>query len=127
MCCCTRPSIGLEAIEQMALTGDDPDRDHRLALAVSGSNFAGLALPYVGRKIQGPEQRSHCGVRAGRPAPASPRADSPTTSATYRPPHPAGQDAYPGKATASCRRAFHAAAAATRHGSAGLAVMDFWG
>jgi tryptophan synthase beta chain len=43
--------IGLEAIEQMALAGDEPDVI--IACAGGGSNFAGLALPYVGRKLKG--------------------------------------------------------------------------
>jgi tryptophan synthase beta chain len=43
--------IGLEAIEQMALADDDPDVV--IACAGGGSNFAGLAMPYVGRKIKG--------------------------------------------------------------------------
>ena len=43
--------IGLEAIEQMALAGDEPDVV--IACAGGGSNFAGLAMPYVGRKIKG--------------------------------------------------------------------------
>ena len=43
--------IGLEAIEQMALAGDDPDVI--VGCTGGGSNFAGLALPYVGRKLKG--------------------------------------------------------------------------
>jgi tryptophan synthase beta chain len=43
--------IGLEAIEQMALADDDPDII--IACAGGGSNFAGLAMPYLGRKIKG--------------------------------------------------------------------------
>jgi tryptophan synthase beta chain len=43
--------IGLEAIEQMAMAGDDPDVI--FACAGGGSNFAGLAMPYLGRKIKG--------------------------------------------------------------------------
>jgi len=43
--------IGLEAIEQMALADDEPDVI--IACAGGGSNFAGLAMPYVGRKIKG--------------------------------------------------------------------------
>ncbi|MGO9775942.1 MAG: TrpB-like pyridoxal phosphate-dependent enzyme [Terracidiphilus sp.] len=43
--------IGLEAIEQMALADDDPDVI--IACAGGGSNFAGLAMPYLGRKIKG--------------------------------------------------------------------------
>jgi len=43
--------IGLEAIEQMALAGEDPDVI--IACAGGGSNFAGLAMPFLGRKIKG--------------------------------------------------------------------------
>ncbi len=43
--------IGLEAMEQMALADDDPDVV--IACAGGGSNFAGLAMPYIGRKIKG--------------------------------------------------------------------------
>jgi tryptophan synthase beta chain len=46
--------IGLEAIEQMALAGDEPDVI--LACAGGGSNFAGLAMPYLGRKLKGQSQ-----------------------------------------------------------------------
>jgi tryptophan synthase beta chain len=43
--------IGLETIEQMALADDEPDVI--IGCAGGGSNFAGLAMPYVGRKIKG--------------------------------------------------------------------------
>ncbi len=43
--------IGLEAIEQMALTDDDPDVI--VGCTGGGSNFAGLALPFLGCKLQG--------------------------------------------------------------------------
>ena len=43
--------IGLEAIEQMALAGEDPDVI--IACAGGGSNFAGLTMPYLGRKLKG--------------------------------------------------------------------------
>ena len=46
--------IGLETIEQMALAGDEPDV--LLACAGGGSNFAGLAMPYLGRKLKGLSQ-----------------------------------------------------------------------
>ena len=46
--------IGLETIEQMALAGDEPDVI--LACAGGGSNFAGLAMPYLGRKLKGQSQ-----------------------------------------------------------------------
>jgi tryptophan synthase beta chain len=43
--------IGLEALEQMALAGEDPDVI--IACAGGGSNFAGLTFPFVGRKLRG--------------------------------------------------------------------------
>jgi len=43
--------IGQEAIEQMALADDDPDVI--VGCTGGGSNFAGLAMPYVGRKLKG--------------------------------------------------------------------------
>jgi tryptophan synthase beta chain len=43
--------IGLEAIEQMALADDEPDVV--IACAGGGSNFAGLCMPYLGRKLKG--------------------------------------------------------------------------
>jgi tryptophan synthase beta chain len=46
--------IGLEAIEQMELAGDDPDVV--IACAGGGSNFAGIAMPYLGRKLKGQSQ-----------------------------------------------------------------------
>jgi len=55
--------IGLESIEQMELAGDDPDVI--IACAGGGSNFAGLAMPYLGRKLKG---KSHARVVAVEPA-----------------------------------------------------------
>ena len=43
--------IGQEAIEQMAMAGDEPDVI--IGCTGGGSNFAGLVLPYIGRKIKG--------------------------------------------------------------------------
>ncbi len=43
--------IGLEAQEQMAMAGEEPDVI--IACAGGGSNFAGLAFPYAGRKLRG--------------------------------------------------------------------------
>jgi tryptophan synthase beta chain len=43
--------IGLEAQEQMALAGEEPDVI--IACAGGGSNFAGLTFPYVGRMLRG--------------------------------------------------------------------------
>src|SRR5258708_11292961 len=46
--------IGLEAMEQMALAGDEPDVI--IGCTGGGSNFAGLVMPYLGRKIKGQRQ-----------------------------------------------------------------------
>ena len=43
--------IGLETMEQMALAGDEPDMI--IGCTGGGSNFAGLVMPYLGRKIKG--------------------------------------------------------------------------
>src|SRR5579862_1409611 len=43
--------IGLEATEQMALAGDEPDV--LVGCTGGGSNFAGLVMPYLSRKIKG--------------------------------------------------------------------------
>jgi tryptophan synthase beta chain len=43
--------IGLETIEQMALANDEPDII--IGCTGGGSNFAGLVMPYLGRKIKG--------------------------------------------------------------------------
>ena len=43
--------IGLEALEQMEMAGEEPDVI--IACAGGGSNFAGLTFPFVGRKLRG--------------------------------------------------------------------------
>ena len=43
--------IGLEAMEQMALAGEEPDVV--IACAGGGSNFAGLTFPFIGRGLRG--------------------------------------------------------------------------
>jgi tryptophan synthase beta chain len=55
--------IGLEAIEQMALADDEPDVI--LACTGGGSNFAGLAMPYIGRNLKG---QSHARIVAVEPS-----------------------------------------------------------
>jgi tryptophan synthase beta chain len=55
--------IGLEALEQMALADDDPDVI--IGCTGGGSNFAGLAMPYLGRQIKG---QSRARVIAVEPA-----------------------------------------------------------
>jgi tryptophan synthase beta chain len=55
--------IGLEAMEQMSLAGDDPNVI--VGCTGGGSNFAGLAMPYLSRKIKG---QSRARVIAVEPA-----------------------------------------------------------
>jgi len=55
--------IGLEAMEQMAIAGDEPDVI--VGCTGGGSNFAGLVFPYLGRKIKG---QTHARVVAVEPA-----------------------------------------------------------
>jgi tryptophan synthase beta chain len=43
--------IGQEAIEQMAMAGEEPDV--LIGCAGGGSNFAGLAFPFIGRQLRG--------------------------------------------------------------------------
>ncbi len=43
--------IGQEAIEQMGLAGEEPDVV--IGCAGGGSNFAGLAFPFIGRQLRG--------------------------------------------------------------------------
>ena len=43
--------IGLECMEQMAMAGDEPDVI--VACTGGGSNFAGIAFPYLGRQLRG--------------------------------------------------------------------------
>jgi tryptophan synthase beta chain len=55
--------IGLEALEQMDMAGDEPDVI--VGCTGGGSNFAGLVMPYLGRKIKG---QSNARVVAVEPA-----------------------------------------------------------
>jgi tryptophan synthase beta chain len=43
--------IGLEAVEQMAMAGEEPDVV--IGCAGGGSNFGGMAIPWVGRMLRG--------------------------------------------------------------------------
>jgi tryptophan synthase beta chain len=65
--------IGQEAIEQMALTGEEPDVV--IACAGGGSNFAGMSMPYIGRNLKG---LSHARIVAVEPA-ACPTLTTPAT------------------------------------------------
>jgi tryptophan synthase beta chain len=47
--------IGLEAIRQMEMAGDDPDVI--IGCAGGGSNFAGLAFPFIGKQLRGGRRR----------------------------------------------------------------------
>src|SRR3984885_13754647 len=56
--------IGQEAMEQMSLAGDEPDVI--IGCTGGGSNFAGLVMPYLGRKLKG-----KCDVRVIAVEPAA--------------------------------------------------------
>ena len=43
--------IGQEAIEQMAMAGEQPDVI--IGCTGGGSNFAGLTFPFIGQKLRG--------------------------------------------------------------------------
>ena len=47
--------IGLEAMEQLALAGDDPDVI--VGATGGGSNFAGIAFPFLGQQLRGGKRR----------------------------------------------------------------------
>jgi len=71
--------IGLETEKQLAKVGDYPDVV--IGCAGGGSNFAGLAFPYVRDKIAGKADRYYCS-RAGILPHHEPRACSRTISVT---------------------------------------------
>ena len=73
--------IGQEALQQMELAGAYPDVV--IGCVGGGSNFAGLAFPFLREKIAGKEI-DVVATRAGRVPDAHARASSPTTSATPR-------------------------------------------
>jgi tryptophan synthase beta chain len=55
--------IGQEAIEQMSMAGDEPDVI--IGCTGGGSNFSGLVMPYIGRKLKG---KCHARIVAVEPA-----------------------------------------------------------
>ncbi len=52
--------IGQEAMEQMEMAGDDPDIV--IGCAGGGSNFAGLAFPFLGQQLRGGKTRKFVAV-----------------------------------------------------------------
>ena len=75
--------IGLEAMEQMAMAGDQPDV--LIGCTGGGSNFGGIAFPFVGPKLRG-EGYEKLRVIAVEPAacPSLTAASTPTTLAIRR-------------------------------------------
>ena len=74
--------IGQEAKQQMAMAGEEPDVV--IGCFGGGSNFGGIALPYVLGQVSNGTRAAHPGGGAGGLPHASPRASSPTISATPR-------------------------------------------
>ena len=78
--CCTRPSSAWRRRSRWSMAGDYPDIV--IGCTGGGSNFAGLAFPFLGDKLRGGRK-----IRVHRREPLrlpdrSPRGCSPTTSAT---------------------------------------------
>ena len=62
-CCCTRPIIGEEALLQLAKVGETPDV--LVGCTGGGSNFGGLAFPFLREKLAG---RMNPTIRCVEPA-----------------------------------------------------------
>jgi len=58
--------IGLEALDQMKLAGEYPDVI--VGCTGGGSNFAGIALPFLGQKYRGEASKADCRFVAVEPA-----------------------------------------------------------
>ena len=56
--------IGQEAMEQMEMAGDYPDII--IGCTGGGSNFAGIAFPFIGQQLRGGRERARHRGRAGR-------------------------------------------------------------
>lgn len=74
--------IGEEALLQMEMANDYPDMI--IGACGGGSNFAGIAFPFIGEMLRGGRKVDVLGVEPLPRAPASQRASTPTTSATSR-------------------------------------------
>ncbi|MDR3792965.1 MAG: TrpB-like pyridoxal phosphate-dependent enzyme [Terracidiphilus sp.] len=61
--CLHQTVIGQEAIAQMAMAGEEPDVV--IACAGGGTNFAGIAMPFLGEKLKG---KNHARLVAVEPA-----------------------------------------------------------
>ena len=75
--CLHQTVIGQEAIKQMEMAGEEPDV--LIGCAGGGSNFAGIAFPFLQRN-QGAEEAPHCRRRAG----VLPVADQGRTALRFR-------------------------------------------
>ncbi len=93
--------IGIEAIEQMEMAGHWPDVV--IGCTGGGSNFAGLAFPFLGKKLR---EKKSVRVVAAEPAacPSLTRGRYAYDFGDTGAPHAAGQDAY-ARARPSCRPA----------------------
>jgi tryptophan synthase beta chain len=71
--------IGQEALKQLEIAGDYPDVV--IGCVGGGSNFAGMSFPFVGERLRR-GTRTRFVPPSRPPARPSPRAATPTTSAT---------------------------------------------
>ena len=74
--------VGQEAMEKFKRADDWPDVI--VGCTGGGSNFAGIAFPFIGSKLRGERRLPHRSPSSRPPARRSPRARTPTTSATRR-------------------------------------------
>ena len=79
---CTRPSSARRRMKQMEMAGEYPDVV--IGCVGGGSNFAGLAFPFMRDRLVGGQEDALRRRRAGGLPHASPAASTPTTSATRR-------------------------------------------
>ena len=108
-CCCTRRSSGRRRIKQMEMAGDDPDIV--IGCAGGGSNFAGLAFPFLGDKLARAGRTADRRRGAGR-LPQPDRGRLRLRLRRHREHDPAGEDAH-ARARLHARRASTPAACAT--------------
>ena len=103
--------IGEEAIRQMAHGGDTPDLI--VGCTGGGSNFAGLAFPFLREKLAGTDEPGDPGRRAGRRVPSFTRGVYAYDFGDTAGLHAAAQDAHPRPRRSSPTRSTPAGSATT--------------
>ena len=116
--------VGQEAITQLEMAGDDPDVV--IGCTGGGSNFAGIAFPFIGLQLRGGVDAKKRRIVAVEPSacPSLSRGQYAYDFGDTAPPDAAGQDAHAGQrvyaAGPACRRSalpWHGAAGQPREGT----------